>query len=164
MTALVQSALDECLPGAAVCENEYGFPCVSYGTETVFAFARREGSGWYDEWFLCCFDRDGEALTLRFVNDALYGSEWPQFWPERLVPLDMKLIGDHFTLTLQVGEETVIDLTFSGESWNLTHASTSIWHEPGDGSPDYWQPQLMLPITGGAPLAEFSTVQYIVVE
>ncbi len=160
MTALVQSALDKCLPGALVCENEYGFPCVSYSAETVFAFARREGSGWVDEWFLCCFDRAGSELTLRFVNDALYGREWPQFWPERLVPLDMKLIGDRFTLTLQVGEETVLDLIFTGESWNLSHASTSIWYEPGDGGPNYWQTQLMLPITGGVPLWEFSTVHY----
>lgn len=158
MTALVQAVLDEQLPGAVVCENAYGFPCVSYSAETVFAFATREGSGWVDEWHLCCFDRAGDTLALLWTNDALYGKEWPQFWPETLIPMEMKLIGNEFSLTLQVGDETVIALTFSGEDWRLTRAATCAWHEPGDGSPNDWQTQLELPITDGAPLQAFSTV------
>lgn len=159
MTALVQAVLDEQLPGAVVCENAYDFPCVSYSAETVFAFATREGSGWYDEWYLCCFSRSGDALTLLWTNDQLYGNE-QTFWPDIMIPLDMKLIGESFTLTLQVGGETVIDLTFSGESWSLTHAAASVWYEPGDGGPNHWDTQLALPITDGAPLRTFSTVTW----
>jgi len=157
MTALVQSVLDRELPGAAVCRNESGFPCVSYGADTVFAFATRETDGWYDEWYLCCFRRTGDSLTLLWTNDCLYGS-CEIFWPESLIPLDMKLIGDAFTLTLQVGSETALGLTFSGENWLLQKAVTSVWYEPGDGGPNHWLSQLSLPISGGAPLRDFSTV------
>lgn len=162
MAALVQAALDECLPGAVVCENEYGFACVSYSAETVFAFATREGSGWYDEWYLCCFDRDGDTLTLLWTNDALYGNE-QQAWPETLIPASMKLIGDRFHLELQVSEETIITLTFSGEDWLLTHTTTDVWYDGGGGFA-YWKTQLALSITGGAPLRTFSTVTWAVDE
>ena len=157
MTALVQSVLDRELPGAAVCRNESGFPCVSYGADTVFAFATRETDGWYDECYLCCFRRTGDLLSLLWTNDRLYGS-CEIFWPESLIPLDMKLIGDAFTLTLQVGSETALDLTFSGENWLLQKAVTSVWYEPGDGGPNHWLSQLSLPVSGGAPLRDFSTV------
>jgi len=163
MAALVQAVLDVQLPGAVVCRNEYDFPCVSYSADTVFAFATRDAGGWYDEWYLCCFRRDGDSLTLLWTNDRLYGDE-ATFWPETLIPLDMKLISESFILTLQVGDETIIDLTFSGDGWNLTTAATSVWYEPGDGSPNHWATQLVLPITDGAPLHTFSTVSWTIDE
>lgn len=158
MTALVQSVLDKQFPGAVVCENEYGFPCVSYSAETVFAFATRESNGWYDEWFLCCFDRAGDRLTLLWTNDALYGNE-QRAWPETVIPASMKLIGDRFHLELQVSEATIITLTFTGEDWRLTHTTTDVWYDDGGGFA-YWKTQLALSITGGEPLQEFSMVRY----
>lgn len=163
MTALVQSVLDEQLPGAVVCENEYGFACVSYSAETVFAFATRDTDSWYDEWYLCCFARAGDALTLLWTNDALYGTEFPQGWPETLIPMEMKLIGDSFHLTLRIGAETIITLTFAGEDWRLTYTTTDVWYDTGDGHA-YWNALLTLPITDGAPLREFSTVHYKIEE
>lgn len=158
MTALVQSVLDEQLPGAVVCENQYGFPCVSYSAETVFAFATREGSGWYDEWFLCCFDRDGNTLTLLWTNEELYGNE-RQIWPETPIPVSMKLIGDRFHLELQISDETIITLTFAGEDWHLTHTTTDVWYNTGDGFA-YWNTRLALSIANGESLRTFRTVTW----
>ena len=158
MSALVQSVLDEQLPGAVVCENQYGFPCVSYSAETVFAFATREGSGWYDEWFLCCFGRDGNTLTLLWTNEELYGNE-RQIWPETPIPVSMKLIGDCFHLELQISDETIITLTFAGEDWHLTHTTTDVWYNTGDGFA-YWNTRLALSIANGESLRTFRTVTW----
>lgn len=71
VTAWVQSALDSEFPGAVVVENHYGFPLVTYSADTVFAFAVLETPGTHVNTFeglLCCFDRAGDELTLRWVN------------------------------------------------------------------------------------------------
>lgn len=152
VTAWVQSALDEALPGAAVCTNEYDFPCVTYSADTVFAFAAREAVSRYDEdeVFLCCFDRTGNALTLRWVNAD---SGMP-------VPLDMTLIGDKLSLMLRLGEETAAALTFAGEAFRLSRVSTCIWEKDTGGPPPGWATMLTVPVTDGTPLQVFITREY----
>ena len=148
VTGWVQSALDEALPGAKVSENEYGFPCVTYSADTVFAFATKERASRYDrdKHYLLCFDRNGNELTLRWIN-ADSGMT---------VPLEMTLIGDRLYLMLRLGEETAASLTFSGEDFRLTEMQICYWYKYTDGPPPYWDTALQLPITEGAPLREFT--------
>jgi hypothetical protein len=152
VTGWVQAVLDETLPGAAVCTNEYGFPCVSYSADAVFAFAAREAVSRYDEdeVFLCCFDRTGNALTLRWVNAN----------SDMTAPLDMTLIGDKLTLMLRLGEETAATLSFSGEDFRLSRVSACIWEKDTGGPPPGWATMLMIPVTDGTPLQVFSTWDY----
>lgn len=152
VTGWVEEALSEILPGAKVSENEYGFPCVTYSADTVFAFATKEKASRYDrdKHFLLCFDRDGNELTLRWVN-ADSGMA---------APLEMTLIGDRLYLMLRLGEETAVSLTFSGEDFRLSQASTAIWQTNTGGAPYHWDTLLTLPITDGAPLSGFNTSEY----
>lgn len=160
VAAQVEAVLNEVYPAAALCVNPYGYPCVTYSADTVFAFAQRAGGGWYDENLLCCFDRTAEGLTLRFINDGLYWNEYPQGWPETTAPLDMQLIGDTLTLGLQPGEETAIFLTFKGGDFRLTRTTTCIWKKYTDGPPPYWQTQFSLPVTDGPSLRDFTLIRY----
>lgn len=152
VTGWVQAALDEALPGAKVSENEYGFPCVTYSADMVFAFAVREKTTRYgkDEHFLCCFDRTGNELTLRWVNAD----------SDMAVPLEMTLIGDELHLMLRLGEETAASLAFSGEDFRLSQVSTCVWVTDRSGPPPCWSTMLTMPVKGGAPLQTFNTREY----
>ena len=163
VTGWVEEALAEILPGAKVCENEYGFPCVTYSADTVFAFAMKETSGTYRSGFdglLCCFDRVGNELTLRWVNDGLYGTE---YWnsPEYPVPLEMVLAGDALHLMLRLGEEAAVCLRFTGDEFRLTEMQVCYWYKYTDGPPPYWDTALQLPITDGEPLREYTVWPHI---
>lgn len=162
VTAWVQSVLDEALPGAKVSENEYGFPCVTYSADMVFAFAVREKTTRYgkDEHFLCCFDRTGNELTLRWVNDGMYRTE---YWnsPEYPVPLEMVLAGDALHLMLRLGEEAAVCLRFTGDEFRLTEMQVCYWYKYTDGPPPYWDTALQLPITDGEPLREYTVWPHI---
>lgn len=157
VTGWVQSALDEALPGAKVSENEYGFPCVTYSADTVFAFAMRDRTthNGLDEYFLCCFDRVGNELTLLWVNDDLYGTE---YWnrSEYPVPLEMTLIGDELHLMLRLGEETAVWLNFTGKDFRLREMEVCYWYKYTDGPPPYWDTALQLPVTDGMTLREYT--------
>ena len=152
VTGWVQSALDEALPGAKVSENEYGFPCVTYSADTVFAFATKERASRYDrdKHYLLCFDRNGNELTLRWIN-ADSGMT---------VPLEMTLIGDRLNLMLRLGEETAASLAFSGEDFRLSQVSTCVWVTDRSGPPPCWSTMLTMPVKGGAPLQTFNTREY----
>ncbi len=162
VTGWVQAVLDTEVPGAIVSENEYGFPYVTYSADKVFAFAMRERATRFDpdDYFLCCFDRAGNELTLRWVNDGLYGTE---YWnsPEYPVPLEMVLAGDALHLMLRLGEETAASLTFSGEDFRLTKMQICYWYKYTDGPPPYWDTALQLPITDGEPLREYTVWPHI---
>ena len=157
VTAWVQSVLDEVVPGAKVCKNQYDFPCVTYSADTVFAFAMRDRTTRYgpDEYFLCCFDRVGNELTLLWVNDGLYGTE---YWnrSEYPVPLEMALIGDELHLMLRLGEETAVWLNFTGKDFCLSEMDVCYWYKYTDGPPPYWDTALQLPVTDGMPLREYT--------
>lgn len=152
VTAWVQSVLDAEVPGAKVSKNEYGFPCVTYSADTVFAFATKERASRYDrdKHYLLCFDRNGNELTLRWIN-ADSGMT---------VPLEMTLIGDRLNLMLRLGEETAASLAFSGEDFRLSQVSTCVWVTDRSGPPPCWSTMLTMPVKGGAPLQTFNTREY----
>lgn len=157
VTGWVEEALAEILPGAKVCENEYGFPCVTYSADTVFAFAMKERATRYDkdDCYLCCFDRSGNELTLRWVNEGICGNDRWTFL-ETPVPLDMVLVGDKLHLMFRLGEETAAALTFAGEDFRLAEADICVWEKDRGGAPPAWDTRLSMPITDGAPLREFT--------
>ena len=152
VTGWVQAVLDAEVPGAKVSVNEYGFPCVTYSADTVFAFATKERASRYDrdKHYLLCFDRNGNELTLRWIN-ADSGMT---------VPLEMTLIGDQLYLMLRLGEETAASLTFSGEDFRLIHTSTCVWVKDTGGPPPFWSTMLALPVKDGEPLQTFNTREY----
>lgn len=162
VTGWVQAVLDTEVPGAKVCENEYGFPCVTYSADKVFAFALRDRTTQFgpDEYFLCCFDRAGNELTLRWVNDGMYRTE---YWnsPEYPVPLEMVLAGDALHLMLRLGEEAAVCLRFTGDEFRLTEMQVCYWYKYTDGPPPYWDTALQLPITDGEPLREYTVWPHI---
>ena len=152
VTGWVQAVLDAEVPGAKVSKNEYGFPCVTYSADTVFAFATKERASRYDrdKHYLLCFDRNGNELTLRWIN-ADSGMT---------VPLEMTLIGDRLNLMLRLGEETAASLAFSGEDFRLSQVSTCVWVTDRSGPPPCWSTMLTMPVKGGAPLQTFNTREY----
>lgn len=152
VTGWVQAVLDAEVPGAKVSKNEYGFPCVTYSADTVFAFATKERASRYDrdKHYLLCFDRNGNELTLRWIN-ADSGMT---------VPLEMTLIGDRLNLMLRLGEETAASLAFSGEDFRLSQVSTCVWVTDRSGPPPCWSTMLTMPVKGGAPLQTFNTRKY----
>ena len=157
VTAWAQAVLDAELPGAEICENDYGFPCVTYSADTVFVFAMRERETPYgmDEYLLCCFDRTGDVLTLRWVNDGLYGTErWGI--PEYPIPMEMALVDDTLNLGLRLGEEAAVWLDFTGEDFRLNEMDVCYWNKYTDGPPPYWATALQLPVTDGTPLQEYT--------
>lgn len=157
VTGWVEEALAEILPGAKVSENEYGFPCVTYSADTVFAFAMKERATRYDkdDCYLCCFDRSGNELTLRWVNEGICGNDRWSFL-DTPVPLDMVLVGDKLHLMFRLGEETAAALTFAGEDFRLAEADICVWEKDRGGPPPAWDTRLSMPITDGAPLREFT--------
>ena len=152
VTGWVQAVLDAEVPGAKVSKNEYGFPCVTYSADTVFAFATKERASRYDrdKHYLLCFDRNGNELTLRWIN-ADSGMT---------VPLEMTLIGDRLNLMLRLGEETAASLAFSGEDFRLSQVSTCVWVTERSGPPPCWSTMLALPVQDGEPLQTFNTREY----
>ena len=171
VTAWVQASLDAEVSGAVVLENAYGFPLVTYSADTVFAFAMKETPGSYCSGFdglLCCFDRVGKALTLRWVNGSIRSTRYRNAWDELDTPITLELVGDSLYLGLRGDEENAVFLTFSGEDFRLTELESCYWEEDTGGPPAYWATILRMPVTDGQPLQEFTmfrdTIQEWVVQ
>ena len=163
VTAWVQSVLDAELPGAVVLENAYGFPLVTYSADTVFAFAMKETPGTYRSGFeglLCCFDREGDTLTLRWVNSGIRSTRYRYTWDDLDTPITMVLVDDSLYLGLRGNEENAVFLTFSGEDWCLTELESCYWEEDTGGPPASWATTLCMPVTDGQPLREFTMIRY----
>ena len=161
MTAWVQSALDSEFPGAVVVENHYGFPLVTYSADTVFAFAVLETPGprvSAFEGLLCCFDRAGDKLTLRWVNREIRPIRYCRAWDELDTPIILELRGDELYLGLRGDEESAVFLTFTGEDFRLTELESCCWESDTGGPPAFWATVLRLPVTGGTPLRDFDPV------
>lgn len=162
VTAWVQSALDESFPGAVVVENHYGFPLVTYSADTVFAFAVLETPGprlSAFEGLLCCFDRAGDELTLRWVNREIRPIRYRYSWDELDTPVILELRGDEqLYLGLRGDEEAAVFLTFSGEDFRLTELESCCWESDTGGPPAFWATVLRLPVTDGTPLRDFDPV------
>lgn len=161
VTAWVQSALDESFPGAVVVENHYGFPLVTYSADTVFAFAVLETPGPSLSGFeglLCCFDRDGDTLTLRWANREIRSIRYCRAWDELDTPIILELRGDELYLGLRGDEEAAVFLTFSGEDFRLTELESCCWESDTGGPPAFWATVLRLPVTDGTPLRDFDPV------
>lgn len=163
VTAWVQAILDAEVPGAVVLENAYGFPLVTYSADTVFAFAMKETPGAYRSGFdglLCCFDRVGKELTLRWVNGRIRSTRYRNAWDELDTPIMLELVGDSLYLGLRGDEENAVFLTFSGEDWRLTELESCYWEEDTGGPPAFWATVLRMPVTDGQPLQEFTMKRY----
>jgi len=163
VTAWVQSVLDAEIPGAVVLENAYGFPLVTYSADTVFAFAMKETPGTYRSGFeglLCCFDREGDTLTLRWVNSGIRSIRYRYTWDDLDTPVTMVLVDDSLYLGLRGDEENAVFLTFSGEDWCLTELESCYWEEDTGGPPASWATTLRMPVTDGQPLREFTMIRY----
>lgn len=163
VTGWVQAVLDAEIPGAVVLENVYGFPLVTYSADTVFAFAMKETPGTYRSGFdglLCCFDRNGAELTLRWVNSGIRATRYRYTWDELDTPITMVLVDDSLYLGLRGDEENAVFLTFSGEDWRLTELESCYWEEDTGGPPAFWATVLRMPVTDGQPLQEFTMKRY----
>ena len=161
VTAWVQSALDSEFPGAVVAENHYGFPLVTYSADTVFAFAVLETPGPSLSGFeglLCCFDRDGDKMTLRWANREIRSIRYCRAWDELDTPIILELRGDELYLGLRGDEEAAVFLTFTGEDFRLTELESCCWESDTGGPPAFWATVLRLPVTGGTPLRDFDPV------
>lgn len=161
VTGWVQSALDSEFPGAVVVENHYGFPLVTYSADTVFAFAVLETPGPSLSGFeglLCCFDRDGDTLTLRWANREIRSIRYCRAWDELDTPIILELRGDELYLGLRGDEEAAVFLTFTGEDFRLTELESCCWESDTGGPPAFWATVLRLPVTDGAPLRDFDPV------
>ena len=162
VTDWVQAILDAEVPGAVVLENAYGFPLVTYSADTVFAFAMQETPGSYRSGFdglLCCFDRVGNELTLRWVNSSIRSTRYRYTWDELDTPIMLELVGDSLYLGLRGDEENAVFLTFSGEDFRLTALKSCYWEEDTGGPPAYWATVLYMPVTDGQPLQEFTMIR-----
>ena len=161
VTGWVQSALDNEFPGAVVAENHYGFPLVTYSADTVFAFAVLETPGPRLSAFqglLCCFDRAGDELTLRWVNREIRPIRNRYSWDALSTPVILELRGDELYLGLRGDEESAVFLTFAGEDFRLTELDSCYWESDTGGPPPFWATVLRLPVTDGTPLRDFDPV------
>ena len=132
--------LNGAFPGAAVCDNRIGLPAVAYSAETVLA-AVRMPDGLLT---LCCFDRNGETLSLRWRNDGILSQAQEQSWTNEgarwtggYVPHEMWLRGDTLSLAVQLREGMTLEGSFllRDGAWELTEMrlledNGVYWHTP----------------------------------
>ena len=140
VAAWVQVTLNGAFPGAAVCDNRIGLPAVAYSAETVLA-AVRMPDGLLT---LCCFDRNGETLSLRWRNDGILSQAQEQSWTNEgarwtggYVPHEMWLRGDTLSLAVQLREGMTLEGSFllRDGAWELTEMrlledNGVYWHTP----------------------------------